>query len=92
MQFKGTWESHLPLVEFAYNNSYHSSIGMAPFGALYGRKCCTPVCWDEGENILTEPELIQETSQKMRMIKEQMQAAQCRQKSYADKCRRPLKF
>ena len=47
IDFGGSWDSHLPLVEFAYNNSYHSSIGMAPFEALYGRKCRTPVCWLE---------------------------------------------
>ena len=44
IEFKGSWDTHLSLIEFAYNNSYQSSIGMAPFKALYGRKCRTPVC------------------------------------------------
>ena len=58
IDFGGSWDSHLPLVEFAYNNSYHSSIGMAPFEALYGRKCRTPVCWLEaGENNLPDQKL-----------------------------------
>ena len=47
LDFKGSWTSHLPLVEFAYNNSYHSSIKAAPYKALYGRKCRSPICWDE---------------------------------------------
>ncbi|KAJ9566000.1 hypothetical protein OSB04_001966 [Centaurea solstitialis] len=67
IDFGGNWDTHLPLVEFAYNNSFHSSIGMAPFEALYGRKCRTPTCWLEA-------------------------AAQDRQKSYADKKRRPIDF
>ena len=59
MEFKGSWDTHLALMEFAYNNSYQTSIEMAPFEALYGRKCRTPVCWDEvGERILVGPELV----------------------------------
>ncbi|KAL0290647.1 UNVERIFIED_CONTAM: hypothetical protein Sangu_2564900 [Sesamum angustifolium] len=46
MEFKGNWDDHLPLMEFAYNNSFHSSIGMAPYEALYGRRCRSPVCWE----------------------------------------------
>ena len=63
MEFKGSWDTHLALMEFAYNNSYQASIEMAPFEALYGRKCRTPVCWDEvGERRLVGPELVQITS------------------------------
>ncbi|WMV24685.1 hypothetical protein MTR67_018070 [Solanum verrucosum] len=47
IDFKGNWDDHLPLIEFAYNNSYHSSIAMAPFEALYGRRCRSPVGWFE---------------------------------------------
>ena len=47
LEFKGSYERHLPLMEFSYNNSYHASIEMAPYEALYGRKCRTPLCWDE---------------------------------------------
>ncbi|KAJ9544983.1 LOW QUALITY PROTEIN: hypothetical protein OSB04_024690 [Centaurea solstitialis] len=93
LEFGGTWDIHLPLVEFSYNNSYHSSIKMAPFEALYGRKCRTPLCWQEtGEKILAGPELIQITHDKIRVIRERMKAAQHRQKSYADKRRRPIEF
>nr|GFA19557.1 putative reverse transcriptase domain-containing protein [Tanacetum cinerariifolium] len=60
------WEKHLPLVEFSYNNSYHASIKAAPFEALYGRKCRSPVCWPEvGETQLTGPEIIYETTEKI---------------------------
>ena len=59
IEFKGSWDTHLSLMEFAYNNSYQSNIGMAQFEALYGRKCCTPVCWDEvGEGRLIGSELL----------------------------------
>ena len=59
MEFKGSWDTHLALMEFAYNNSYQDSIEMAPFEALYGRKCRTPLCWDEvGEIRLVGPELV----------------------------------
>ena len=61
----GSWDEHLPLVEFAYNNSYHSSIGMAPYEALYGRKCRTHLCWYEvGERSLLGPDLVQETTKR----------------------------
>uniref|UniRef100_A0A2N9EPZ7 Reverse transcriptase RNase H-like domain-containing protein n=1 Tax=Fagus sylvatica TaxID=28930 RepID=A0A2N9EPZ7_FAGSY len=89
----GSWEEHLPLIEFAYNNSFHASIGMAPYEALYGRKCRSPVCWDEvGESRLVGPEIIQITSEKIRLIRERIQTAQSRQKSYADRRRRDLEF
>ncbi|CAJ2673837.1 unnamed protein product [Trifolium pratense] len=89
----GDWSKHLPLIEFAYNNSYHSSIGMAPYEALYGRKCRTPLCWSEvGDKGILGPEIIQETTEKIKMIQEKMKVAQSRQKSYADKRRRPLEF
>ncbi|GJV88525.1 putative reverse transcriptase domain-containing protein [Tanacetum coccineum] len=79
------WVKHLPLVEFSYNNSYHASIKAAPFEALYGRKCRSPVCWAEvGEVQLTGPEIVQETTEKIIQVKQRMQAARDRQKSYAD--------
>jgi len=62
----GTWDSHLPLIEFTYNNSYHSSIGMAPFEALYGRRCRTPLCWFEsGESVVLGPDIVQQTTEKV---------------------------
>ncbi|KAJ9557680.1 hypothetical protein OSB04_012294 [Centaurea solstitialis] len=93
IDFGGSWDTHLPLVEFAYNNSFHSSIGMAPFEALYGRKCRTPTCWLEaGEKQFAGPEIIQETADKVKGIRERLKAAQDRQKSYANKKRRPVDF
>ncbi|RVW93539.1 Transposon Ty3-G Gag-Pol polyprotein [Vitis vinifera] len=60
LDLQGNWDDHLPLVEFAYNNSFQASIGMAPFEALYGRKCRSPICWnDVGERKLLGPELVQ---------------------------------
>ncbi|GJW10660.1 hypothetical protein Tco_1576487 [Tanacetum coccineum] len=93
IDFGNGWDRHLPLVEFSYNNSYHTSIKAAPFEALYGRKCRSPVCWAEvGEAQLTGPEIIHETTEKIFKIRDRMQAARDRQKSYADKRRRPLEF
>ncbi|GJY01425.1 putative reverse transcriptase domain-containing protein [Tanacetum coccineum] len=93
IDFGKGWVKHLPLAEFSYNNSYHASIKAAPYEALYGQKCRSPVCWAEvGEAQLTGPELIQETTEKIIMIKQRMQAAQDRQKSYADRKRKPMEF
>src|SRR3954464_6672637 len=89
----GSWDSYLPLIEFTYNNNYHSSIGMALFEALYGRRCRTPLCWYEsGESAVIGPEIVQETTEKIKMIQEKMKASQSRQKSYHDKRRRILEF
>nr|GFC87824.1 putative reverse transcriptase domain-containing protein [Tanacetum cinerariifolium] len=85
--------NHLPLVEFSYNNSYHVSIKASPFEELYGRKCRSPVCWNEvGELHLTGPKIVQETTEKIVQIKQRIQAAQDRQKSYADLKRKPMEF
>ncbi|GJV04618.1 reverse transcriptase domain-containing protein [Tanacetum coccineum] len=93
INFGGSWDVHLPLAEFSYNNSYHSSIRCAPFEALYGRKCRSPVLWAEiGESSLIGPELVQETTDKVVLIKEKLKAARDRQKSYADNRRKPLEF
>ncbi|KAI3771831.1 hypothetical protein L6452_03000 [Arctium lappa] len=93
IDYGGSWDSHLPLVEFTYNNSYHSSIGMAPFEALYGRKCRTPVCWLEaGEKQFSGPEIVQETADKVKEIREILKADQERQKSYTDKKIRSVEF
>ncbi|GJR55761.1 putative reverse transcriptase domain-containing protein [Tanacetum coccineum] len=93
IDFGKGWVKHLPLAEFSYNNSYHASIKAAPYEALYGRKCRSPICWAEvGEAQLTGPELIQETTEKIALIRQRMQAAQDRQKSYADRKRKPMEF
>ena len=93
LDFKGSWEKHLPLVEFSYNNSFHASIGMAPYEALYGRKCRSPSHWDEvGERKLLGPEILQQTSDIINNIRQRMKVAQDRQKSYADTRRKDLEF
>ena len=84
MDFGGQWDLHLPLIEFAYNNSYHASIKMAPYEALYVRKCISPLCWEIGERQLTGPELVQITSEKVSIIQRRLKTAFSRQKSYAD--------
>jgi len=62
LEYSSSWDHNLPLVEFAYNNSYHSSIDMAPYEALYGRRCRTPVRWNEvGKRKLSKIELIEQT-------------------------------
>ncbi|GJX22474.1 putative reverse transcriptase domain-containing protein [Tanacetum coccineum] len=91
--FGKNWDRHLPLVEFSYNNSYHTSIKAAPFEALYGRKCRSPVCWAEvGDAQLTSPSIIHETTKKIVQIKSRIQAARDRQKSYANIRRKPMVF
>ncbi|GJS04634.1 putative reverse transcriptase domain-containing protein [Tanacetum coccineum] len=93
MDFGKGWDRHLPLIEFSYNNSYHTSIKAAPFEALYGRKCRSPVCWAEvGDAQLTGPEIVRETTEKIIQIKHRLQASRDRQKCYADKRRKPLEF
>ena len=83
LEFHGNQDEHIPLMEFAYNNSYHSSIGMAPYEALYRRKCRSPVWWDvQGLRQLEGPEIVQITVDKIQTMKQCMKAAQDRQKSY----------
>nr|GEX24274.1 putative reverse transcriptase domain-containing protein [Tanacetum cinerariifolium] len=91
--FRSSWDKHLPLVEFSYNNSYHASINDVPFKALYGQKYRSPVCWSEvRESQLTVLELVRETTKKIVQIKNRLLTARSRQKSYADLKRRLTKF
>ncbi|GJT20970.1 putative nucleotidyltransferase, ribonuclease H [Tanacetum coccineum] len=93
LEWTGSWDEYLCLVEFAYNNSWHASIKAAPFELLYGRKCRAPICWDEvGERLIEGPELIEITNEKVAVAKEKLKEARSRQKSYADKHRRDLEF
>ncbi|GKE36301.1 putative reverse transcriptase domain-containing protein, partial [Tanacetum coccineum] len=79
IDFGKGWDRHLPLVEFSYNNSYHTSINAAPFEALYGRKCRSPICWAEVKDAqLTGPEIVHETTEKIIQIKKRIQAARDR--------------
>nr|GFA85832.1 putative reverse transcriptase domain, ribonuclease H-like domain, aspartic peptidase domain protein [Tanacetum cinerariifolium] len=93
IDFGKGWVNHLPLVEFSYDNSYHASIKATTFEALYGRKCRSPIRWTEvREAQILGPELIQETTEKIVQIKQRMQAARDRQKSYANLKRKPMEF
>ncbi|KAH0695075.1 hypothetical protein KY285_022172 [Solanum tuberosum] len=92
IDFKGNWDDHLPLIEFAYN-SYHSSIQMAPYEALYGRRCRSPIGWFEvGAAGLIGPDLVHQAMEKVKVIQERLKTAQSRQKSYTDVRRRWLEF
>ena len=93
IEYEGSWDRNIPLVEFVYNNSFQSSIGMVPYEALYGRKCRTPLCWTElREKKVIGPDLIQETEKEMKMIKERLKVATDRQKSYADMKRKDIRY
>ncbi|XP_071695869.1 uncharacterized protein [Rutidosis leptorrhynchoides] len=92
-EYGGSWDYHLPLIEFAYNNSYYSSIGMPPYEMSYVRKCRTPSCWLEaGEKQFASPEIVQQTAEKVAIAREKLKAARDRQKMYADPRRRPVTF
>ena len=89
LEHKGSWENFLTLIEFTYNNSFHSTMGMAPYEALYGRRCRTPLCWLEPKEGLTlGPEVVQQTTEKVKLIQERMRTAQSRQEIYHDKRRK----
>ncbi|GJX82690.1 putative reverse transcriptase domain-containing protein, partial [Tanacetum coccineum] len=93
LDFGKNWDRHLPLVEFSYNNSYHTNIKAAPFEALYGRKCQSPVCWAKvGDAQLTGPAIIHETNENIVQIKSRIQAICDRQKSYANIRCKPMAF
>ncbi|XP_013583299.1 PREDICTED: uncharacterized protein LOC106292241 [Brassica oleracea var. oleracea] len=93
LDWTGRWEKHLPLIEFSYNNSFHSSIGMTPYEALYGRPCKTPLCWSEvGERREFGSEIVEETMKKLEIIQTNMKKAQDRQKVYTDQSRREMVF
>ncbi|KAK5802526.1 hypothetical protein PVK06_030126 [Gossypium arboreum] len=93
LEFSGSWERYLPLIEFAYNNSFQSSIKMAPYEALYGRKCRTPLFWTElGESKIFRVDLIRDAEQKVKVIRESLKIASDRQKSYADLKRKDIEY
>ncbi|KAH0716802.1 hypothetical protein KY285_012833 [Solanum tuberosum] len=93
IDFKGSWDDHLLLIEFAYNNSYHSSIQMAPYEALYGCRCRSPVGWFEvGEAAMIRPNSVHDTMEKVQVIRDRLKTSQSHQKCYADVTRRDLEF
>ena len=93
ISFPEKWDKCLTLAEFSYNNSYQESIRMAPFEALYGKKCRTPLNWVEvGDRGYFGPDFIKEAREQVSVIQSHLKASQSRQKTYADKRRRPLQF
>ena len=88
LDLKGSWEKHLPLVEFSYNNSYQASIQMAPYEALYGRPCQSSICLIEvGDSSITGPDLLRDTSKKVNLIRKRLFKTQSRRKSYVNRQR-----
>jgi len=93
LTYNQKWDDCLPLAEFAYNNSYQESIKMAPFEALYGRRCRTPLNWSEaGERNFFGPDIVNEAEEQVQLIQKNLKVAQSRQKSYADKKRQAISF
>jgi hypothetical protein len=91
LAYGAKWEDYLPFVEFSYNNSYQASLQMAPFEALYGRRCRTPLNWSEtGDSKVFGPDHLREAEEQVQLIRDRLKAAQSRQKSYADSKRRGL--
>jgi hypothetical protein len=93
MEYAGSWDKNLPWAEFSYNNSYQESLKMAPFEALYGRQCRTPLNWIEpGEKAIFGSDIVVEAEETVRRFQENLKVAKLRQESYANKRRRPLQF
>ena len=85
LDYGSSWDDNLPYAEFSYNNSYQASLKMAPFEALYGRRCRTPLMWDGvGDHKLFRPDLIRDSEGKVKLIRDRLKIAQSRQKSYVD--------
>ena len=93
IDYEDSWDRHIPLVEFMYSNGFQSSIGMVPYEALYGRKCRTPLCWMKlSEKKVISLNLIQETEEKVKMIRKRLKVATNRQKAYADMKRKDIRY
>jgi transposase InsO family protein len=93
LQYERSWDKSLPYAEFSYNNSYQESLKMAPFKMLYGRRCRTPLFWNEtGEQRVFRPDILEEAEKQVRTVRENLHVAQSRQKSYANHRRRELSF
>jgi hypothetical protein len=93
LQYGRSWDKSLSYAEFSYNNSYQESLKMAPFEMLYGRRCQTPLSWNEtGEQKVFGPDILEEAEKQVRMVKENLRVTQLSQKSYANHRRRELSF
>ena len=91
IDYGGSWDRYISLIESVYNSSFQSSIGMAPYEALYGRMCRTPLCWIElSKKKVISLDLIQENEEKVKMIRERLKVAADRQKSYVDLKRKDI--
>ena len=91
LDFPGSWDRYIPLMEFSYNNNYQSSISMVPYEALYGRKCRTLVCWtDLNEHKVTDLDMVKETKEKVQVIQQRLKVSSDRQKSYTDLKRKDI--
>ena len=88
LDYGSSWDDNVPYAEFSYNNSYQDR-----FEALYGRRCRTPLMWDEvGDHQLFGPDLIKESKEKVKLIRDRLKIAQSRQKSYADPKRKEVTY
>jgi hypothetical protein len=93
LQYGRSWDKGRPYAEFSYNNSYQERLKMAPFEMLYGRRCKTPLFWNEtGERKVFGLDILQEVKKQVRMVRENLRVAQSRKKSYTDHRRRELSF
>ena len=93
LDFPRSWDRYIPLMKFAYNNSYQLSIDMTPYEALYGRRCRTPLCWiDLNEYKVIGLDIVKETEEKVRIIKQRLKASSDKQKLYADLKRKDIEY
>ena len=93
LDFSGNWDRYIPLMEFAYNNSYQSSIGMDSYEALYGRRCRNLMCWTEmNEHKIIGPELVKDTEEKVQIIQQRLKVACDRQRSYVNLKRKDIEY
>ena len=93
MEFPGSWDRYIPLMEFSYNNSHQVSIGMAPYKALYRRRCRTAVSWTElNEHKVIGPDIVKDTEEKVQVIRPRLKVVGNRQKSYANLKRRDIEY
>ena len=93
LDFPGSWDKYIPLMEFAYNNGYQSSIGIAPYKALYGKKCGTLVCWtDQNKHKVIGLDIAKDIEEKVRVIQQRLKATSNREKSYAYLKRKDMEY
>src|SRR5215216_5328735 len=93
LDYGSSWNDNLPSVEFSYNNNYQASLKMAPVEALYERRCRTPLMWDEvGDRQLFGPDLIRDSEEKVKLIRDRLKIAESRQKRYADTKRKEVTY